>query len=143
MLKYNLQLFGGRGASSGGAGTGAGGGGTFRSASDFEKAIGDNYNDPRVQEYTDAYREESDYNRGLERNLGRSIDEDGYTKSTDNLLNSEKKDTEKALKELPDRKTPTQLGKEEALKERLDVIKNLQKRKGEKGSGRGNVDIVS
>lgn len=138
MLKLDLQLFGGRGASSG-----AGGGGTFRSSSDFEKEVGDNFDDPRVKEYTDAYGEESQYSRGLEKNFGRSIDEDGYTKATDDLLKGEEKDTKKALKDLPERKTPAQLGKEEALKERLDVIEKLKKRKGEKGKGRGNVDIVS
>lgn len=127
---------GGRGASAGG------GGNTFRNSSEFETAIGDNYDDPRVKEYTDAYSEESDYNRGLERNFTQSIAEDGYTDSTDDLLKGEKEDTQKELNNLPNRKTPAQLGKEEALKERLDVIDNLRKNKGQTGSGRGNVDIV-
>lgn len=137
MITMNLQLFGGRGASSG---TGSG---KYRSVSEFEKAIGDDYDSKEYKEFADAYSEEADYNNGLKRNEIRSINEDGYTSHTDSVLNSEENLTKRELKSLNKaKKTPAELGTIEALKERLDIISDLRKLKGTKGRGRGNVDIV-
>lgn len=75
--------------------------------------------------------------------MGRAIDEDGYTQSIDQSLKSEEKMTKDQLKSLPKMKTPSQIGTEEALKERLDIINDLKGRKGEKGKGPASVNIVS
>ncbi len=138
LVNINLQFFGGRGASSGG---GSSNGNTFRSASDLEKSL-TGVDDPRYSEYESAYSAESSYNKGLKNNMGRAIDEDGYTQSIDQSLKSEEKMTKDQLKSLPKMKTPSQIGTEEALKERLDIINDLKGRKGEKGKGSASVNIV-
>lgn len=138
MIKANLQFFGGRGASGG-----IGNSGKYRNAAEFEKAMGNNYDSPEVNEYSEAYQEEDNYTRGLKNNIGRSISEDGYTGFTEATLDSEERQAKKELSNLNRaRKTPEELGRIEALKERIEVISELRKRKGTKGSGRGNVDIV-
>ena len=126
---------GGRGASSGG-----GSGGTFKSTSDFEKSLTGS-NDPRLKEYSDALKEEMSYNQGLRNNLGRAIDEDGYN-AVSSAITSEIKETQKALNDIPANRTPAQLGRMDALQERLNILKELQGRKGEQGSGRGDVSIT-
>lgn len=126
----------GRGSSKAG-----GGGNTFSSVEDFEKTIKD-MNDPRVEEFSRGYSEESDYTEGLKKNLNRAIDEDGY-KAAESAILSEEKATRAELSNLPKNKTPGQLGEAEALKERLDVIEELKKRKGNKGKGQQDVDIVT
>ena len=125
---------GGRGASSS---TGAG---TFKNSNEFEKSL-TGANDSRLKEYTDALKEEKQYNQGLKNNFGRAIDEDGY-KAVENAIKSELKETQKAINEMPSNKTPAQLGRMDALQERLKILKDLQDRKGETGSGRGNVEIT-
>lgn len=132
----------GRGNSGRGKRTGSGKGGTFSNESDFEKAL-TGFEDPRLKQYSDAYDEEASYTKSLKKNINQSIDEDGYTDSTDVSLNFEKKDAEKQLKAMPKKKTPTQLGTEKALNERLKAIEELKKRKGEKGRGLGNIDILA
>ena len=137
----------GSGGASGGSSSSSGSsdgssGGVYKTSSEFEKDLGGNFDDPRLQEYTDAYDEEHSYNQGLKSNFNRSIDEDGYTDSTEESLNSEKRLTESELNALPEYKTPAELGKEEGLKERLDVIDDLKKRKGESGSGRDYSDTI-
>lgn len=116
-------------------------GSTFRSEKDFEKSL-KGVNDPRLKEYDDALEQESHYNRGLEKNFGRAIDEDGYTDAVSSAIAMELKDTQKALDAMPNNKTPAQLGRMEALKERISILHSLQGRKGEKGNGRGNVNII-
>ena len=58
------------------------------------------------------------------------------------MLDSEKSYTKNELDRLPDKKTPSQLGREKALKERLDLIDDLKKLKGTKGNGIGDIDVV-
>ena len=147
MIKLDLQLFGGRGASSSGSGgsssssESSSSSDTFKSAEEFEKEVGDNYSDPRVQEFQESYEEEADYNKGLEKNLNRAIDEDGYDKVKD-TIKAEKESTKKELDKLPKEKTPSQLGTEMGLNERLDMLNKITGRKGDKGKGRGDVDIT-
>lgn len=117
-------------------------GGVYKSAEEFEKSLGNNFDDPRLKEYSDAYDVEHSYNQGLKSNFNRSIDEDGYTATTEELLNDEKKMTQNELDLLPDYKTPAELGKEVGLNERLDIIDDLKKRKGESGSGRDYSDTI-
>ena len=136
-MNINLQFFGGRGASSGGSS----GGNTFRNAEDFEKSL-TGFNDPRYLEFESAYEAESSYNNSLKNIVDRSIKEDGYDDTTDLSLKSEEKMTKNQLNSMPKMKTPSQIGTEEALKERLDIIKDLRSRKGEKGKGAAPVDIV-
>lgn len=138
LVNINLQFFGGRGASSGG---GSSNGDTFRSASDFEKSL-TGVNDPRYSEFESAYSAESSYNSSFKNIVSQSINEDGYTQATDQSLKAEEKMTKNQLKSLPKMKTPSQIGTEEALKERLDIIKSLKGRKGEKGKGPASVNIV-
>jgi len=126
---------GGRGASSGG-----GSGGTFKSTSDFEKSLTGS-NDPRLKEYSDALKDEMSYNQALRSNLGRAIDEDGYN-AVSSTITSEIKETQKILNDIPANRTPAQLGIMDALQERLNILKELQGRKGEQGSGRGDVSIT-
>jgi HK97 family phage portal protein len=122
----------GGGGSGGFEGTGAGK--KFKTAEEFEQDLTD-YNDPRLKEYSDTLREEQHYNQGLKKNLDRAISEDGYDAVND-VIKSELKETKKALEKIPKEKTPTQLAKEEALKDRIQILEDLQGRKGESGSGR-------
>lgn len=137
MIKLNLQFFGGRGASSSG-----GGSGKYSSVADFENAIGNNPNNPQSENFFNSYMSEADYSTSLERNIRNSISEDGYNSTTESIIDSEEKMTRKELKELPKQKTPAQLGKEEALKERLDILKRLRQLKGTIGNGRGIISII-
>lgn len=139
-LICDLQFFGGRGASSS-VGRGSGAGGTFKNASEFEKSL-TGVDDPRLAEYENTYNAESSYNNGLENNINRLIDEDGYGEETDYILDTEERMTNQTLKEMPENKTPSQLGEEEALKERLDVIKKLRKRRGEKAKFSNDISIL-
>lgn len=115
--------------------------GTYSNSSEFEKSLSGT-DDIRLQEYSKSYNEERDYNKGLERVLDRAISEDGYN-SAEETINRELRDTNRALKAMPNRKTPGQLGREEALKERVELLQNVKKRKGESGKGRGKVDIIT
>ena len=139
MIKVSLQFFGGRGASSS-AGRGSGGN-TFRNAEDLEKSLS-GIDDPRYSEFANAYNAESSYNDSLKKNIERSIDEDGYTDTIDESLNFEKKDAERQLKSMPKMKTAAEVGTEEALKERIEIVNKLKKRKGEKGKGIGEISIL-
>ena len=154
MLKLNLQLCGGRGASSGGGSGGAGGGGgvggsssgggggTYETESDFEKSL-TGYNDPRLQEYSSALESEQSYNAGLKQNLNQAINESGYTNFTDAVISSELKDAQTQLNNIPKMKTPAQLGQAQALKDRISILNDLKKKKGTKGNGVGDVDIFA
>lgn len=113
----------------------------FSSVSELENSLKGN-NDPRIKQYSDGLTEERSYNSGLEKNLRRSIDEDGYTSTTESIINSEINDAKKQLNNMPKSKTPKQLGQEQALQERLDILNGLKKRKGAKGKGKGDIDIV-
>lgn len=135
MVKIDLQFFGGRGSSSGGTGK-------YRSAAELEKALSDDINNPQALAYSNAYTEEARYSNGLERNLKQSIEEDGYTSSTESIINSEEKMVRSELSNMPRLKTPSQLGVEEALKARLEMLKDLKKLKGKRGSGVGDVPII-
>jgi len=126
---------GGRGASSGG-----GRAGTFKNSSEFEKSL-TGANDPRIKEYSDAFSEESQYNQGLKSNMERAINEDGFS-VVENAIQSELRSTRNQINSMPDNKTPTQLGMLDALQERVQILKDLQRRRGEVGRGRGNVDII-
>lgn len=128
----------GRGASKIGGGSG---GGKFTSAEQFERSL-TGFDDPRLTEYTNAYEEASNYNQGLRNNLSQIMNEDGY-EAVESAIKTEEKMTKADLARMPKEKTPAQLGEEAALKERLDVIEDLKKRKGTKGRGAGDIDIVN
>lgn len=115
-----------------------GNGNTFRSEADLEKAL-TGFDDPRLKEYSDANSEESRYNNTMKSNLNRSIDEDGYDAR---IIDAEEAATKRELRAMPKLKTPRQLGEEKALKERLNILEELRKRKGEKGRGRGAIEMV-
>lgn len=156
MIKLNLQLLGGRGASSGTSGGGSGsngnggdnsggssgGGGSFKDESDFEKSLTGS-DDPRLAEYSNAYDDAASYTSGLKNNIGQAINEDGFTPTIDSALKSEEKIAKDYIKNLPELKTPSQLGESKAMEDRLQVIKDLQSRRGEKGNGIGDVDILA
>ena len=155
MIKFNLQLFGGRGASSGtsgsggGSGSGAsssdtssGSGGGFKNEQDFEKSL-TGANDSRLTEYSNGYDSEESYTSGLKKNMNQAINEDGYTDTIDSVLKYEEQDAKDYIKNLPEYKTPEQLGKKKAMEDRLEVIKELKSKKGTKGSGVGDVDIFA
>lgn len=114
---------------------------TFSSTEEFESTISD-YNDVRAIAFQDAYSEESNYTRGLRNNIERSIDDEGYSQSTEDILNSEKRYTQQQINNLPASKTPEQLGRYEAFRERLAEIERLKKNRGRKASNR-DVDIVT
>ena len=113
---------------------------TFKSSADFEKSLS-GYDDPRMQEYSEAYKEEKQYNNGLKKNIDHAISEDGYD-SVANTIRIEKEATQKELDRLPEMMTPAQLGTKEALGERLEILKGFESRKGEQGKGRGDVSIT-
>ena len=127
----------GRGSSKAG---GSAGGGRFNSVSDFEKSLS-GLDDPKLKEYSNAYDSERSYTSGLEKNLNRAINEDGYKAVADTIA-SEEKYTKNQLNNLPSQKTPSQLGEAEALNERLDMLSDLKKKKNVKGKGKGDVDII-
>lgn len=58
------------------------------------------------------------------------------------IIDVEEAATKRQLRELPKLKTPRQLAEESNLKERLKILKDLRKRKGEKGRGRGDIEMV-
>lgn len=128
---------GGRGASSAKGGKGSS---TFSNTDDFEKSL-TGFDDPRLKEYTDAYNTESNYNSGLKKVMEQAIGEDGYDAVKTNI-ESEEKQTKKQLNNMPNKKTPKQLGEQEALKERLNIINDLKKKSGTQGKGKGDVDIT-
>lgn len=116
-------------------------GGKFTSEEQFERSL-TGFDDPRLTEYTNAYEEASNYNKGLRNNFNQAIKEDGY-EAVESAIKTEEKMTKADLARMPKEKTPAQLGEEVALKERLDVIEDLKKRKGTKGRGVGDIDIVN
>ena len=101
-----------------------GGGNTFSSESDFENSLS-GFDDPRLQEYSNAYSEEDSYTRTLKNNMEQSMKVDGYDEIRAAALRSELKDAQKTLDEMPGKKTPAQLGQAKAMEERIDVVKNL------------------
>ena len=128
---------GGRGASS----SGAGGGGTFKNENDFEKSL-KGANDPRLKEYSDALKEESQYNTGLKNVLNQVIGEDGFSAVAD-TIKSEINSAKNEIASMPVNKTPSQLGRISALNDRINMLNQIQsEHKNTKGSGRGNVEIV-
>lgn len=127
----------GKGSSKAG---GPGGGTRFNSTEDFEKSLS-GVDDPRIKDYTTSYESESDYTSGLEKNLSRAINEDGYKAVADTIA-SEETYTKNQLSNLPAKKTPSQLGEEAALNERLDMLNDLKKKKNTKGKGKGDIEII-
>lgn len=115
---------------------------TFKNESDFEKSL-TGFEDPRLEEYSKALEEESKYNTGLKNNLNSAIAQDGYDEGIDEIIAIELRRTQKSLDSMPEKKTPAQLGEEAALKERVNILKNFQKRKGTVGRGRGDVSITT
>ena len=93
--------------------------------------------------FSDAYGEESNDTRSMERNIRESVDVDGWDEMTEAALNSEQRQAEKGLKALPKQKTAAQLGTEEGLKDRLERIKELKKLKGTRGRGASNTSEVA
>lgn len=148
MLKLVIDLFGSRGSSSGGAGGGgasSSSGETFKSLSDFDKAL-TGFDDPRLKEYTDA-RDSFKEDISLTKNIIPQIDETGgLGKMAETLLESQKKDAENKLKNLPKEKTPAQFGEEEGLNELIDAIDKVfahnETLKGKKTSPYDNVDVT-
>lgn len=122
------------GASKGNASSG------FRTEDEFERQLTD-FNDPRLQQYSNAYDEVNQYTQNLRNNMQRSIAEDGYGDFTDTLLQSEKNIAQQQLDNMPEYKTPAQLGEYKALQERLDIIQELRKQKGAKGRGRAAFEV--
>lgn len=115
--------------------------GTFKNAEEFENSL-TGLDDPRLKEYSDALSAENEYNRGLKNNLNASIDEDGYDSTTDRIVSAELRDARKILNGMPAEKTPAQLGTIEAVNNRIKILEDIQKRRGARGSGRGNVNIT-
>ena len=124
----------GRGSSKIGGG---GGGGKYTNPTDFERKLENNggFDNPDYAKFEKAYTEESQYNKGFEKNLMQVLDEgENITKT----LNDEERITKRELKDMPKNKTAEQIGVEIALKERLDVINRLRKKKPSKR----DIDIV-
>lgn len=113
----------------------------FSSASEFEKSL-TGYDDERLAEYEGAYSAVTDYNSGLRKNMQQAINENGYTDYTDMVIDDEIAATQRALSELPKYKTPAQLGAEEGLNERLEVLNDLKAQKGAKAKAPSPVEIV-
>lgn len=127
----------GRGSSKAGGGSNSG---KYSSVDDFEKSL-TGFDDPRYEDFANAYSTESNYNEGLRNNLNRAINDDGYS-AVESTISNEEKMTRSDLSKMPKSKTPAQLGEDAALRERLDILDELKRRKGEKGKSR-DVDIVT
>lgn len=132
VLRMNLQLFGGRGSnsnggkgggsssSSGDSNSGGGGGGTFASEADFEKSLTD-FNDPRLKEYTKA-QEDFTSSYGTTQGLINSAKANGISEWTAKSLNTDKKNLQEKINNMPKMKTPGQLGEVAAMKEYISAI---------------------
>lgn len=146
MIKINLQLFGGRGASSSASG-GAGGsasngaaGGTFSSLSEFEKSL-TGYDDPRLSEYSNALELEEQQVNEIN-SLKQLASTEGLGEWTKIALETEKNDARSRLNNMPTNKTPAQLGESEGLKARIAALDNILSIKPSGASAIGEVDIL-
>lgn len=120
----------------------------YSNADDLEKAImadGGSLNDPRLVAYSETLDAENAYTNSLKNNLEQAINENGYTEGIKLALESEEKQTQKDLDNLPEMKTPEQIAQEQALQERLDMLSSLKPEDAtaDIGANTFNVEIPS
>lgn len=134
-----------KGSSKGGRSNIGGSNNTFSNETDFENSL-TGFDDPRLQEYSEAYSQENSYTKTLKNNIEQSIRENGYDEIRGVALRSELKDAQKTLDDMPKKKNPAQLGEAKAMEERIEVIKDLiekdkRVKRGDKGK-RDDIDVV-
>lgn len=128
MLLLNLQLFGGRGSSSGvGGGSSSSAstsstdvGNTFGSEAEFEKSLS-GFDDPRLEEYTEGAQSVKD-EFGDMNWLKENAKNNGLSDWSAKALESDKKQLQNELDKMPDKKTPSELGREAGIKEQIKGI---------------------
>lgn len=149
MIELNFCLFGGRGGSSG---LGAGGGGTgssssssptFSNVDELDAALsGASTDNPLFKEFESGLNSTEETTAELT-NLTNQVKETGEIKGfTKQYLENEKTKIQNELSRMPEKKTPQQLGREQGLKDQIELINKSLNYKGS-GTSASNTSITT
>ena len=123
-----------------GAGSGRRGG-TFANETEFEKSL-KGFDDPRLKDYQQGMDDITD-TYGNPKSLITNAKNNGLSEWTAKSLETDKKNLQARMKDMPEKKTPKQLGEIAGIQEYIKAIDEALKYRGKKGKNPAdNVDIL-
>ena len=131
MVDLNIQLFGGRGSSSGSGSSGGttqsnspAGGEGFNSLSDFESSLS-GITDPNYGAFEGAYNTEMERVQEIRNIDSQARETGGIGAWTQSALEGERQDCINQLNNMPSSRTASEWGKTEGLRERINAIDRI------------------